>query len=220
MLSGLLKYPRSIALAGRRVRYEATGAARAPGHDTGPASAAAGLSSRETCAAGQRARSVSWGVLRQALQQWSMALLLAATAGLCAAKEAQPLAEDPVLEARVMAIAEELRCLVCQNETIAASHAELAVDLRKQIRQKLQQGQSQQQIIDFMVQRYGDFVLYRPPVKRSTWLLWGGPFVLLGIALVALVMNIRRRRTAAPPPLRPDEAERVRRLLADERKPS
>jgi cytochrome c-type biogenesis protein CcmH len=136
------------------------------------------------------------------------------------AKEAQPLAEDPVLEARVMAIAEELRCLVCQNETIAASHADLAVDLRKQIRQKLQQGQSQQQILDFMVQRYGDFVLYRPPVKSSTWLLWGGPFVLLGIALVALVANIRRRRTAEAAPLRPDEAERVRRLLADEKKPS
>ncbi len=73
------------------------------------------------------------------------------------------MAEDPVLEATVMAIAEELRCLVCQNETIAASHADLAVDLRKQIRQQLKQGQSQQQILDFMVQRYGDFVLYRPP---------------------------------------------------------
>jgi cytochrome c-type biogenesis protein CcmH len=148
-------------------------------------------------------------------------LLLAALTGLAVAKEALPMAEDPVLEAKVMRIAEELRCLVCQNETIAASHAELAVDLRKQIRQKLQQGQSEQQILDFMVQRYGDFVLYRPPVKASTWLLWGGPFLLLGVALLALVMNIRRRRgVVVAAPLHADEAERVRRLLAEEKKPS
>ena len=127
------------------------------------------------------------------------------------------MAEDPVLEAKVMRIAEELRCLVCQNETIAASHADLAVDLRKQIRQKLQQGQSQEQILDFMVQRYGDFVLYRPPVKSSTWLLWGGPFVLLGVALVGLALNIRRRRSPAGAPLQADEAERVRRLLGEEK---
>jgi len=148
-------------------------------------------------------------------------LLLAALSGLAVAKEAVPMAEDPVLEAKVMRIAEELRCLVCQNETIAASHAELAVDLRKQIRQKLQQGQSEQQILDFMVQRYGDFVLYRPPVKSSTWLLWGGPFLLLGVALLALVMNIRRRRdVVVAAPLHADEAERVRRLLAEEKNPS
>jgi cytochrome c-type biogenesis protein CcmH len=150
-----------------------------------------------------------------------LALLLAALAGLAVAKEAQPMAEDPVLEAKVMRIAEELRCLVCQNETIAASHADLAVDLRKQIRQKLQQGQSEQQILDFMVQRYGDFVLYRPPVKSSTWLLWGGPFLLLGVALLALIMNIRRRRdVVVASPLHADESERVRRLLAEEKNPS
>jgi cytochrome c-type biogenesis protein CcmH len=119
-----------------------------------------------------------------------------------------------------MRIAEELRCLVCQNETIAASHADLAVDLRKQIRLQLNQGRSEQQILDFMVQRYGDFVLYRPPVKSSTWLLWGGPFILLGVALVALVLNIRRRRLSAAVPLRADEAERVRRLLTEENTPS
>jgi cytochrome c-type biogenesis protein CcmH len=148
-------------------------------------------------------------------------LLLAALSGLAVAKEAVPMAEDPVLEAKVMRIAEELRCLVCQNETIAASHADLAVDLRKQIRQKLQQGQSEQQILDFMVQRYGDFVLYRPPVKGSTWLLWGGPFLLLGVALLALILNIRRRRSVGvAAPLQADEAERVRRLLAEEKNPS
>ena len=146
-----------------------------------------------------------------------MALLLFGLAGPLAAQEAQPLAEDPVLEAKVMRIAEELRCLVCQNETIAASHADLAVDLRKQIRQKLQQGQSEQQILDFMVQRYGDFVLYRPPVKSSTWLLWGGPFLLLAAALVGLTLTIRRRRSLASTPLQGDEAERVRRLLGEEK---
>lgn len=144
-------------------------------------------------------------------------VLCLAWLGVAGAQEARPMAEDPVLEAKVMRIAEELRCLVCQNETIAASHAELAVDLRKQIRQKLQQGQSQQQILDFMVQRYGEFVLYRPPVKSSTWLLWGGPFLLLGAALVGLVMSIRRRRVPASEPLPRDEAERARRLLGEEK---
>jgi len=127
------------------------------------------------------------------------------------------LADDPVLEAQVMRIAEELRCLVCQNETIAASHADLAVDLRKQIRVKLQQGQSEAQILDFMVQRYGDFVLYRPPVKSSTWLLWGGPFVLLVVALAGLSLTIRRRRSLSQAPLQGDDAERVRRLLGEEK---
>ena len=146
-----------------------------------------------------------------------LSLLLAFAASLAAAQEARPLAEDPVLEAKVMQIAEGLRCLVCQNETIAASHADLAVDLRKQIRQKLQQGQSEAQIVDFMVQRYGDFVLYKPPLKRSTWLLWGGPFVLLAVALAVLAVNIRRRRaTAAAAPLRADELERARRLLGED----
>jgi cytochrome c-type biogenesis protein CcmH len=144
-------------------------------------------------------------------------MVLLAWMGLAAAQEARPLADDPVLEAQVMRIAEELRCLVCQNETIAASHADLAVDLRKQIRQQLQQGRSEQQILDFMVQRYGDFVLYRPPVKSSTWLLWGGPFVLLGAALFGLWLNIRRRRNLGGAPLQAAEAERVRRLLGEEK---
>ncbi len=113
------------------------------------------------------------------------------------ANEAKPMSNDPVLEARVMVIAEELRCLVCQNETIAASHADLAVDLRSQIRIKLTQGQSSQQILDFMVARYGDFVLYRPPLKASTVLLWVGPFALLLLAAGVLVLTIRRHRGAA-----------------------
>jgi cytochrome c-type biogenesis protein CcmH len=121
---------------------------------------------------------------------------------------------DPALEARVLAIAEELRCLVCQNETIAASHAELAVDLRKQIRTKLGEGQSKQQILDFMADRYGDFVLYRPRWKASTIMLWAGPFALLLVALTTLALNIRRRRqSVASAELTPAEAERARRLL-------
>ena len=127
------------------------------------------------------------------------------------------MAADPALEARVMAISEELRCLVCQNETIAASHADLAIDLRKQIRIKLIQGQSQQQILDFMVQRYGDFVLYRPPLKASTVLLWAGPFVLLAVAVMVLMLNIRRRRLAEQPkPLSPDELLRAQQLLGED----
>ena len=116
-----------------------------------------------------------------------------------------------------MAIAEELRCLVCQNETIAASHADLAVDLRKQIRSQLVQGRSTEQILDFMVQRYGDFVLYRPPIKASTLLLWGGPFVLLLIASAGLVVQIRRRRRLPiDAALSEEDRARARKILADE----
>ena len=132
------------------------------------------------------------------------------------AKVAPNLSADPVLEARMMVIAEELRCLVCQNETIAASHADLAVDLKNQIRIKLTQGQSQKQILDFMVERYGDFVLYRPPLKTTTILLWLGPFILLGIAVLMLVMTIRqRRRESQPTALSNADAMKARALLAD-----
>ena len=146
-----------------------------------------------------------------------LVVALSLVAGTCArAVEATALAADPVLEARVMVIAEELRCLVCQNETIAASQADLAVDLRKQIRIKLSQGQSQQQILDFMVDRYGDFVLYRPPLKTSTVLLWAGPFALLGVAVAVMTMNIRRRRRAGQPPaLSADELRRAQQLLGE-----
>ena len=132
------------------------------------------------------------------------------------AKVAPNLSADPVLEARMMVIAEELRCLVCQNETIAASHADLAVDLKNQIRIKLAQGQSQRQILDFMVERYGDFVLYRPPLKTTTVLLWLGPFILLGIAVLMLVMTIRqRKRTSQPTALSNADVMKARALLAD-----
>ena len=148
----------------------------------------------------------------------ALALLTAAPAwaqGASAPAQAAPLADDPALEARVYAVAEELRCLVCQNETIAASQADLAVDLRKQIRQKLAAGQSERQILDFMTERYGDFVLYRPPLKATTVALWVGPFALLGVAAAVLVINIRRRR-AASATLSADDARRARDLLAED----
>jgi cytochrome c-type biogenesis protein CcmH len=132
------------------------------------------------------------------------------------AKVAPNISADPALEARMMVIAEELRCLVCQNETIAASNADLAVDLKNQIRIKLNEGQSQKQILDFMVQRYGDFVLYRPPLKTTTVLLWVGPFVLFFMALFMLALNVRRRRRSAQPVALSDaDAAKARALLAD-----
>ena len=112
------------------------------------------------------------------------------------AGEAMPTADDVELEKRVMAVSGELRCLVCQNQTIADSHAELAIDLRNQVREKLRQGMSEKEIVDFMVVRYGDFVLYRPLMKPSTWLLWFGPFALLVLALGILGFKLRQRRRA------------------------
>ncbi|MBI3902356.1 MAG: cytochrome c-type biogenesis protein CcmH [Nitrosomonadales bacterium] len=112
------------------------------------------------------------------------------------ASEAQPVVEDVVLEKRVTAVSQELRCLVCQNQTIAESHAELAIDLKNQVREMLKQGKSQQEIVDYMVQRYGDFVLYRPQMKTRNWLLWFGPFVLLALALGVLFIKLRQRQKA------------------------
>ena len=152
-------------------------------------------------------------MLERLLLVWLSAAVLG-WASPVGAREAQPTASDPVLEARVMVIAEELRCLVCQNETIAASHADLAVDLRAQIRSKLSQGQSSQQILDFMVERYGDFVLYRPPLKPLTLLLWLGPFALLVLAAAVMALNVRRhRRALVAETLSPDEQQRARQLL-------
>jgi cytochrome c-type biogenesis protein CcmH len=120
------------------------------------------------------------------------------------AKEAPTLAADPALEARVMALAAELRCLVCQNQTIADSHADLAVDLRAQIRTQLTQGRSEDEIRRYMTDRYGDFVLYRPPFKASTALLWAGPPLLLVAALAGLFVMLRRRLRASPDQFDPD----------------
>ena len=115
------------------------------------------------------------------------------------ADEAKFLADNPALEAQVMNIAVDLRCLVCQNETIAGSHADLAIDLRNQIRDQLQQGKSKQDIIDYMVARYGDFVLYNPPLKKNTLFLWLGPFALLVIGFTILLRHIRREQQLTAP---------------------
>ena len=132
------------------------------------------------------------------------------------AADAPTTASDPVLEAQVQRVASELRCLVCQNQTIADSHAELAIDLRNQVRDMLKRGDSEQQIIEYMTARYGDFVLYRPAFKPTTYLLWLGPFVLLVLGLVMLWRVLRQRRPQnAATELSAQERERVQSLLKD-----
>ena len=133
------------------------------------------------------------------------------------------LAQDPALDKRVAGLAHELRCLVCQNQTLADSNAPLAVDLRNQIREQLKGGASERDVIDFMVARYGDFVLYRPPLKASTLALWIGPFVLLlGGALLligagVLVFQLRKRRqTVQESVLTPEAQQRAASLLNEE----
>ena len=122
------------------------------------------------------------------------------------------LAQDPEMEKRVTALATELRCLVCQNQTLADSNAPLAVDLRNQIREQLKGGKSEQDVIDFMVARYGDFVLYRPPFKATTIALWAGPFVFLVLG-AWLLLRLLRRRTAPEPELSDAERARAAKLL-------
>jgi cytochrome c-type biogenesis protein CcmH len=132
------------------------------------------------------------------------------------AQIAQPLPEDPLTNKRAVHLAEELRCLVCQNQTIADSNAELAVDLRRQIREQIAQGRNDTQIIDYMVQRYGDFVLYRPPLKATTLFLWFGPPVLLVCGLVFLFLYLRSRRLRVELQPLSDSERREARALLDE----
>ena len=131
-------------------------------------------------------------------------------------KEAIPMAEDPVVEQRLIAISEELRCLVCQNESLAGSRADLALDLRRELRALIKQGQTDEQIKEFMVSRYGDFVLYRPPVKPTTWVLWLGPFVLMLAGVAALVVYLRRRsREVANETMTDEERQQANALLKE-----
>jgi len=122
--------------------------------------------------------------------------LLAACLSL-SAKEAAPEAADPALEARMVKITSELRCLVCQNQTIADSNASLAVDLRREARALIQQGKSDAEVVDYMTARYGDFVLYRPPLRATTMLLWFGPALMLVAGAAVLVIVLRRRSRMA-----------------------
>jgi len=142
--------------------------------------------------------------------------LLASPAFASSATEAAT-AEDPVAEKRLQELSVELRCLVCQNQTIADSNAELAQDLRREIRGMIKDGKTNGEIIDFMVVRYGDFVLYRPPVKGITLLLWGGPIALLLLGVFFLLRYLRRRATRVgdEKPLSADEARRAEALLKE-----
>ena len=125
-------------------------------------------------------------------------LLICLLPTLSYAGEAKDLAEDPVLEKRMVILAEKLRCLVCQNESLASSRSDLAKDLRQEVRDQMQKGMTDQEIIDFLVSKYGDFVLFDPPMKSYTLLLWYGPFALLLIALAGLVFQMRKRKTEIP----------------------
>jgi cytochrome c-type biogenesis protein CcmH len=127
------------------------------------------------------------------MNRWLIAAVLFTAFGIASGKEAAPLADDPELEARTMQVASELRCPVCQDETIAVSQAGVSVDLKNQIREQLRQGATEAQIKQYMVQRYGDFILYNPPVKTTTWLLWFGPFLLMLAGLIVLYYTLNKR---------------------------
>jgi cytochrome c-type biogenesis protein CcmH len=143
-------------------------------------------------------------------------LLLALAMATGFAKDAAPLAEDPVVEARLIAISEEMRCLVCQNESLAGSRSDLANDLRRELRTLIKAGKTDAEIREFMVARYGDFVLYRPPVKPTTWLLWAGPFLLMITGVVVLLVYLRRRnRAVGDEVLTDDESSRAAALLKE-----
>jgi len=141
-------------------------------------------------------------------------LMICCLAPLAFAQEARPMGEDPVLEARLANLSKELRCLVCQNETLADSRAGLAEDLRREIREQMKAGKSDQEIIAFLTDRYGQFILYKPRVTPVTYLLWFGPFVLLLAGLVLLFRYIKNRRDAiAEKPLTNEERSRAEELL-------
>lgn len=141
-------------------------------------------------------------------------LVLASLPAFALAKEAQPSAPDPVVEERLMKLAKELRCLVCQNETLADSRADLAVDLRGQIREQMKAGKSDKEIVAYLTERYGKFILYNPPIDPTTYLLWFGPFVLLLAGLFFLFRYVKQRRELiVERPLSADERLRAEGLL-------
>lgn len=152
-------------------------------------------------------------VIKSGVFLWAIVLVFSGT---IVAKEAQP-NEDPKIEQRMKALTEQLRCLVCQNETLADSRADLAEDLRRQIREQMKAGKSDQEIIAFLTDRYGDFVLYNPPVKKTTYLLWFGPFVLLIGGTGVLYRYLKRRRELIQDkPLTADERKRAEEILRSE----
>jgi len=140
-----------------------------------------------------------------------------AVASASAPKEALPITDDPVIEQRLVNLAEDLRCLVCQNESLAGSHAELAEDLRREIRQQMKAGKNDKEVIEYLTTRYGDFVLYRPPFKPVTYLLWLGPLLFLGIGGAAWVTTLRRRRAVQVPPLDEKKLAAAAQLLEEDK---
>ena len=147
------------------------------------------------------------GRLRAWLVRVLCACLFGWTATTAWARDAAPAAADPALEARMLRVTSELRCLVCQNQTIADSHAGLAEDLREEVRELLRQGKSEEDVVRYMTARYGNFVLYRPPVIPTTWLLWFGPGALLVGGLALLVALLRRRARLPDDRFDPDEPD-------------
>lgn len=130
-------------------------------------------------------------------------------------KEALPISDDPVIEQRLVNLAEDLRCLVCQNESLAGSHAELAEDLRREIREQMKAGKNDKEVVEYLTTRYGDFVLYRPPFKPVTYLLWLGPLLFLGIGGGAWYMTLRRRRAVQDMPVDEKKLAAAAQLLED-----
>ena len=124
--------------------------------------------------------------------------------------------DDPAKEARYKRLIEELRCLVCQNQNLADSNAELSEDMRRITYEMIVRGETDEQVITFMVERYGEFVLYRPPFQRSTLMLWFGPFIILGITVLILLLFIRRRAAERAESLTAADHERARKLLDDQ----
>jgi len=144
-----------------------------------------------------------------------IALVLLCCLSWVASAATEPTLHDPVAQKRLVDLSSQLRCLVCQNQSIAESNAELAVDLRNQINEQIKAGKSDREIVDFMVTRYGDFVLYRPPFKATTVLLWVGPLALLALALFVLFRALATRRTRIEDrPLSEAERAEAQRLLA------
>ena len=155
-------------------------------------------------------------ILKKFLLLVISSIALACAANITFAKDAAPLADDPATEQRLIAISEEMRCLVCQNESLAGSRSDLANDLRREIRVLIVEGKTDEQIRNFMVERYGDFVLYRPPVKPITWLLWVGPFVILLAGIIGLMIYLRRRNQSVPSTtLSAEDNRRIDALLQD-----
>lgn len=162
-------------------------------------------------------------------QQWMMGVAAVASMGMAVAaerpavapREAAPTAFDPIAHSRVVEVSEQLRCLVCQNQSIAESNAELAVDLRNQVIEQVKAGKTNEEIVDYMVERYGDFVLYKPPFKSSTLVLWLGPVALFIIGLGAFWINVRRRKAVVEETVKPltqEEKEMAERLLKQQSK--